>query len=112
MANLRFKRGGVYWVNLDPTIGSEIKKRQPAVVISNDVANRYLDYFQIIPLTSSVKKVYPSEALVTVKGQKAKAMCDQIRTVSKKRFGPEICQLTNSEIARLELALKLHLGLS
>ena len=49
------KRGEVWWVNLDPSIGTEIKKTRPAVIISNDSANKFLNRVQIIPLTSNVE---------------------------------------------------------
>ncbi|WP_374686312.1 type II toxin-antitoxin system PemK/MazF family toxin, partial [Promineifilum sp.] len=57
------RRGEVWWVSFDPSLGGEIKKRRPAVIVSNDDSNTYLNRLQVVPLTSSVDRVYPSEAL-------------------------------------------------
>lgn len=58
------KRGEVWWVNLDPTIGTEINKTRTAVIISNDSSNKFLNRVEIIPLTSNVDACYPSEAII------------------------------------------------
>ncbi len=80
------KRGEVWWINFDPSIGGEIRKQKPAVIVGNDAANHYLNRVQVVPLTSSVDKLYPSEAYVMFRGKEAKAMADQLTTVSKKRL--------------------------
>ena len=80
------KRGEVWWVNFDPSVGGEIRKQRPAVIVSNDAANQYLNRVQVIPLTRIVDQLYPSETYVTFRGKRAKAMADQLTTVSKKRL--------------------------
>ena len=80
------KRGEVWWINFDPSIRGKIRKQRAAVIVSNNAANQFLNRVQVVPLTSSVGKLYPSEAYVTFRGKKAKAMADQLTTVSKKRL--------------------------
>ncbi|MBA4380916.1 MAG: type II toxin-antitoxin system PemK/MazF family toxin, partial [Anaerolinea sp.] len=80
------RRGEIWWVNFDPSIGGEIQKQRPAVIVSNDVSNKYLNRVQVVPVTSKVDKLYPSEAYITVAGKQGKAMADQLATVSKQRL--------------------------
>src|SRR5262245_14085626 len=79
-------RGDVRWVAFDPSIGGEATKTRPAIVVSNDTANRLLSRVQVVALTSNTTRLYPSEASVTVKGERRKAMAHQVTTVSKLRF--------------------------
>ncbi|PZO11805.1 MAG: type II toxin-antitoxin system PemK/MazF family toxin [Leptolyngbya foveolarum] len=104
-------RGEVWWINFDPSVGGEIKKERPAVIVSNNAANRNLNRVQVVPLTSNTSRIYPSEALVTLQGRPSKAMADQLTTVSKKRMRKKAGELTPEEIAAVELAVRVQLGL-
>jgi len=105
------KRGEVWWVNFDPSVGGEIKKKRPAVIISNDAANKHLNRVQVVPLTSRVGRVYPSEAMVTFKGQQSKAMADQLTTVSKLRLINCAGRLTSADMQKVERAVRVQFGM-
>ena len=63
------RRGDVWWVEFDPSVGSEVHQTRPAVIVSNDSANRNLARVVVVPLTSNTQRLYPGEAMVTVEGQ-------------------------------------------
>ena len=106
------KRGEVWWVNFEPSIGGEIKKKRPAVIVSNDAANRHLNRVQVLPLTTNLSRVYPSEALVTMGRRRGKAMADQITTVSKFRVMNRAGNVKPAEMRDVETAIRVQLGLS
>jgi mRNA interferase MazF len=105
-------RGEVWWVSFDPSIGGEIKKKRPAIIVSNDAANKYLNRVQVVPLTRKVDRLYPSESFVKVKGKKAKAMADQIATVSKLRLTRKYAVISPSDMSGVEAAIRTQLDLS
>ncbi len=110
-AILIIKRGDVSWVEFDPALGSEIKKTRPAIIVSNDSANRHLTRVIVVPLTSNTERLYPGEALVTLSDQPSKAMADQIMTVDKRRLKSKIATLTKSDLRDVEDAILVQLGL-
>jgi mRNA interferase MazF len=105
------KRGEVWWVNFDPSVGGEIRKKRPAVIVSNNAANQFLNRLQVVPLTSSAVKLYPSEAFITIRGKKAKAMTDQLTTVSKKRIINQAGTVSKTELEGLGRAIMIQLDL-
>ena len=105
------KRGEVWWVEFDPSIGSEIRKTRPAIIVSNDAANRHLARVIVIPLTSNTDHLYPGEALITLSGQRSKAMADQIATVDKQRLKSKLTTITKADLRDVETAILVQLGL-
>lgn len=105
-----FKRGEVWWVDFNPSISGEIQKVRPAIIISNDYSNTYLNRLQVIPLTTNTAKCFPSEAYVTFDCKKAKAMADQIMTVSKERLKSKISNISDNDMKLVEQAIKVQLS--
>ena len=105
------ERGEVYWVNFEPSLGGEIKKTRPAIVLSNNAANAHLNRVQVVPLTSNVDRLYPGEAYVSLNTEKRKAMADQLTTVSKQRLGSRIGSLNKDDVGKVEVAILLQLGI-
>ncbi len=105
------KRGEVWWVNFDPAVGGEIQKTRPAIIVSNDIANRFLNRVQVVPLTSQTDKVYPSETLVTLNGQDRKALANQLTTASKLRLTSLVGHLSAEDVLKVEEAIRIQLGL-
>lgn len=105
------KRSEVWWVNFDPSVGGEIRKQRPAVIVSNDAANRFLNRVQVVPLTGSTDKLYPSEAYVTFGGKQSKAMADQLTTVSKKRLVNKAGSLSLPDMEAVARAITTQLDI-
>ncbi|MDO4682490.1 MAG: type II toxin-antitoxin system PemK/MazF family toxin [Lautropia sp.] len=105
------RRGEVWWVAFDPAVGSEIQKTRPAVIVSNDAANRHLARVVVVPVTTNVERQYPGEAIVSVAGERRKVMADQIMAADKSRLKQSIATLSKADMLAVEDAIKLHLGL-
>ncbi|MGE3908204.1 MAG: type II toxin-antitoxin system PemK/MazF family toxin [Chloroflexota bacterium] len=110
------RRGELYWVNLDPSIGSEIAKTRPCVIVSNDVGNQYSARVIVASLTSGgTDRVYPFEVLVPAGeaglSADSKVALDQIRTVDKRRLGRRIGTLNQGHQRQVDRALRLSLDL-
>lgn len=105
------KRGDVYWVNLDPTIGTEINKKRPAVIVSNDTGNEYSNRVIVAPITSQASKIFPFDVAINVKNKTGKALIDQIRSIDKIRLDNKIDHLDSATIQEIDIALKKVLAL-
>lgn len=106
------ERGDVYWVAFDPSLGGEIQKTRPAIVVSNNAANLALNRVQVVPITSKTDRVYPGEALIDIRGEKRKALANQLATASKQRLGSKLGALGSEDMARVEAAIGVQLALS
>jgi mRNA interferase MazF len=105
------RRGEVWWVAFDASVDGEIRKARPAVIVSNDIANRALNRVQVVPVTSNVSRLYPSEAWITVAGERSKAMADQLATVSKARLRQRIARISAEELEAVSRAIRVQLQL-
>jgi mRNA interferase MazF len=111
------RRGEIYWVNLDPTVGSEIKKTRPALIISNDSNNQFSDTVTVLPITSNTSTIRPFEVLLK-KGiggikESGKIKANQIRTVDKKRLSSyPLGPVVSEDVLNLVIqAIRIHLEL-
>ena len=105
------RRGEVWWVDFDPSVGGETQKTRPALVVSRTSHNTRLNRVQVIPLTSNTARVYSNEATVSVNGVLHKASADQIKTVSKLRVKNWFGRVSPADLIAVELAIKDQLAL-
>lgn len=114
------RRGEIRLVDLDPVRGSEVAKRRPAVIVSNDRANATASRLgrgvvTVVPVTSNIARVYAFQVLiqadVTGLDVDSKAQAEQVRSVSVDRLGRSLGQLSPTNMAALDDALRLHLDL-
>ncbi len=105
------KRGEVWWVNFEPSVGGEIQKQRPAIIVSNNAATTALNRVQVVPISSKTEKLYPGEARITLNDTPHKAMADQLTTVSKTRFLNLVGTVSESDMMAIERAIKIQLAL-
>ncbi len=114
------RRGDVVWVDLGPVRGSEADKRRPAIVVSNDGANRTAQslgrgVITVVPVTSQASRVYPFQVLLPPGScglaKASKAQAEQIRSVAVERIGTVAGRLPGDLLVALDIAMRLHLGL-
>jgi len=111
------KRGDIFYANLSPTMGSEVAKTRPVLIVRNDINNRVASTITVLPITSKVSKVYPFEVFISKADsglpQDSKIQAQQIRTISKERLrGDVVGSLSDSVMTLVNLAINLHLGLA
>jgi mRNA interferase MazF len=111
---MKMKRGEIYFANLDPTVGSETRKKRPVLIVSNNANNKAASTVTVIPLTSNTSKVYPFEVFLEMKecglSKHSKAQCHQIRTISKMRIQDnKVGSASKETMLKINAALKLHL---
>lgn len=113
-------RGEIWHVDFEPTRGSEANKRRPAVLVSNDRANATATRLgrgvvTVVPITSATAKVYPFQVLLSSPGSgltvPSKAQAEQIRSVAAERLSRRVGAVSPDEMAAIDEALRLHLGL-
>lgn len=109
------RRGEVYLVGLEPVVGSEIGKTRPALVLQNDLANRTSPTVTVVPISSRVDRVFPFQVRIPA-GEgglphESKALCEQIRTVSRERVGQRLGELPPIRLREIRQALDRHLWL-
>lgn len=105
------KRGDIYWLQLDPTVGTEIQKTRPCLILSNNSQNKKGLRVIAAPITSKVKTVYPFEAKITIKGKECKVLLDQLRALDKQRINSKIDSIDSQTMIQVEDALKIALDL-
>lgn len=109
------RRGEIWLVNLNPTIGSEIRKTRPALIISNDINNEYAGTITVLPISDRGNKVYPFEVAVSSESaaltKPSKIKCQQIRTIDKSRLAKFLGDIDKDLFPQIEEALKIHLGM-
>ena len=106
------KRGDIYWIQLDPIIGTEVQKTRPCLILSNNSQNKKGMRVIAAPITTKVKNVYPFEAKIIIKGRECKVLLDQIRALDKQRMNSRIDSVDLQTMFEIEAALKVALGLS
>ena len=104
------RRGDVWLISFDPSVGGEIQKTRPAAVLSNDTANTLLNRVQVVPVSRQIERLYPAEAYVTLNGERRKAMADQITTVSKHRLLRCLGMLDKDDLDAIIRAVRPQLG--
>jgi mRNA interferase MazF len=109
------RRGEIYRVSLEPVIGSETGKTRPALVLQNELANRSSPTVTVVPISSRVERVYPFQVRIAAGegglSRDSKALCEQIRTVSRQRVGQRLGELTAERLVEIREALDRHLWL-
>ncbi len=113
---ISIKRGDIWLVNLDPTVGHEVNKVRPSVIIQNDLGNKYGTMTIIAPVSSKVERIYPIDVLIEEKlpglPNSSKIMLNQIRAIDKRRLIRRVGQLDGDVMENVNDRLKISLALT
>jgi mRNA interferase MazF len=105
------KRGDIYWINLNPTKGSEINKKRPCVLVNATPINRARHTVVIVPLSTSAKARPPITVSVSCMGKQVIAVCDQIRAVDKSRLIDSVGSISLNDLHAVDDGLRQVLSL-
>ncbi len=105
------KRGEIYWVKLDPTLGTEINKIRPALIVSNDSGNKSSSRVIVAPITSTLTTLYPFQVRIEIKSNTCKVLLNQVRAIDKIRIGKYISMLDQETMDQVDIALKIALSI-
>lgn len=109
------KRGDVYYVNFDPTVGVEIRKTRPALIIQNNLGNTHSQATIVAAITSTAREAFPYEVPVAAgEGGLSKAsivLLNQVRTIDKKRLGRKLGATSADTMKKVDRAIAISLGL-
>lgn len=110
-----YLRGEIFLVNFEPSMPGEVNKTRPAIIVTNNTANQFNTTLMVVPLSSNLDRIYPFQLLlsaeVTRLDHDSKAQIEQMRAVSKSRFGQRLGRVPDELMLELEQRIKLHLGM-
>lgn len=113
MLDYKIHRGDIFWIRQDlNSVGSEIRKNRPAIIVSNDRNNTYSETVEIVYLTTAEKKPMPTHIVINTMGKQSTALCECVYTVDKARLENYYCTLTDAETKMVDEALLVSLGIS
>lgn len=105
------KRGDIYYIDKEPVYGSEQQGGRPGIIVSNDIGNKASDIAQIVYITTQPKNNLPTHVTIHSAKQVSTALCEQICTITQSRIGAYIGQVTEDEMALIDKALFISLGI-
>ena len=114
---IRPRRGDIYLVNIDPTLGAEIRKTRPALILQNDIGNKFSPVTIVAAISSKFEEpLYPTEVLISAKALTgltvdSVVLLNQIRTIDKKRLVKQLGTLSAAEMEEVNQALRISLAL-